>query len=140
VPLSGRHRTPEKTVTPSRFHSISPFLGTDDLPATLAFYQEKLGFDLAWEWGSPLEVAAVCRDQVEITLTCRSDARPGGISRIYIGIDAIDDYHAQLQRTGVPISVAIGDRPYGMRDFSLADPDGNVLTFGQPLPQPQPCC
>ncbi|WP_057635212.1 glyoxalase superfamily protein [Stenotrophomonas humi] len=125
---------------PSRFHTISPFLGTDDLPATLAFYQEKLGFDLAWEWGSPLEVAAVCRDQVEITLTCRSDARPGGISRIYIGIDAIDDYHAHLLQAGVTIDVPIDDRPYGMRDFSVVDPTGNVLTFGQPLPQPQPTC
>ena len=127
-------------MTSSRFHSISPFLGTDDLPATLAFYQEKLGFDLAWEWGSPLEVAAVCRDQVEITLTCRSDAKPGGTSRLYISIDAIDDYHAHLQRTGVAIDVGIGDRPYGMRDFSVADPAGNVLTFGQPLPQAQPAC
>lgn len=123
-----------------RFHSISPFLGTDDLPATLAFYRQKLGFDLAWEWGSPLDVAAVCRDAVEITLTCRSDARPDGSSRLYIGIDAIDTYHAQLQQAGVPIHVAIGDRPYGMRDFSIADPAGNVLTFGQPLPQTQPCC
>lgn len=127
-------------MTPSRFHSISPFLGTDDLPATLAFYQEKLGFDLAWEWGSPLEVAAVCRDQVEITFTCRSDARPGGISRIYIGIDAIDAYHAHLLQAGVTIDVPIDDRPYGMRDFSVVDPTGNVLTFGQRLPQPQPTC
>ncbi len=123
-----------------RFHSISPFLGTDDLPATLAFYREKLGFDLAWEWGSPLEVAAVCRDQVEITLTCRPDAKPDGISRIYLAMDAIDIYYAQLQQAGVPIAVTIGDRPYGMRDFSITDPAGNVLCFGQASPQAQPAC
>lgn len=117
-----------------RFHSISPFIGTGDLPATLAFYREKLGFELAWEWGSPVEMAAVCRDAVEITLTRRSDARPDGASRLYIGIDSIDTYHAQLLQAGVPIHVAIGDRPYGMRDFSIVDPAGNVLCFGQPLP------
>lgn len=122
------------------FHSVSPFLGTSDLPGTVAFYRGKLGFDLAWEWGSPSEMAAVCRDQVEITLTRRADAMPGGISRLYLHIDAIDTYHTQLQQTGVPITVAIGDRVYGMRDFSVTDPAGNVLTFGQPLPQAQPCC
>lgn len=127
-------------MTPSRFHSISPFLGTDDLPAALAFYQDMLGFDLAWEWGNPREVAAVCRDQVEITLTCRSDARPSGTSQLYLHIDAIDAYYTKLQQAGAAIEVSIGDRPYGMRDFSIADPDGNLLTFGQLLPQAQPAC
>ena len=118
------------------FHSISPFLGTEDLPATLAFYLDKLGFSLAWEWGEPTELAAVCRDEVELTLASRADAKPGGISRLYLHIDGIDSYHAQLLAAGVSITVAIADRPYGMRDFSVTDPAGNVLCFGQALPQP----
>lgn len=121
---------------PVHFHSVSPFLATEDLPATLAFYLDKLGFSLAWEWGQPAELAAVCRDQVELTLANRADAKPGGISRLYLHIDGIDDYHAQLLAAGVAITVAIGDRPYGMRDFSVTDPAGNVLCFGQALPQP----
>lgn len=121
---------------PVHFHSVSPFLATEDLPATLAFYLDKLGFSLAWEWGQPAELAAVCRDEVELTLANRADAKPGGISRLYLHIDGIDDYHAQLLAAGVAITVAIGDRPYGMRDFSVTDPAGNVLCFGQALPQP----
>ncbi|WP_313316754.1 glyoxalase superfamily protein [Stenotrophomonas sp.] len=119
-----------------RFHSVSPFLGVEDLPAALTFYCDQLGFALAWEWGSPPELAAVCRDEVELTLATRSDAKPGGISRLYLHIDAVDHYHAQLQAKGVAITVAIADRPYGMRDFSITDPAGNVLCFGQALPQP----
>lgn len=118
------------------FHSVSPFLATEDLPASLAFYLEKLGFALAWEWGQPAELAAVCRDGVELTLASRADAKPGGISRLYLHIDGINDYHAQLLAAGVAITVAIADRPYGMRDFSVTDPTGNVLCFGQALPQP----
>lgn len=123
-------------MTTTHFHSVSPFLGVEDLSAVLAFYRDKLGFALAWEWGDPAEMASVCRDEVELTLVTRSDARPGGISRLYLHIDGIDDYHAQLQAAGVAITVAIGDRPYGMRDFSVTDPAGNVLCFGQALPQP----
>ena len=121
----------------TRFHSVSPFLGTNDLPATLDFYIEKLGFTQAWEWGEPAELAAVCRDEVELTLASRADAKPGGISRLYLHIDGIDSYHAQLQAAGVVITVAIADRPYGMRDFNITDPAGNVLCFGQALPQPE---
>lgn len=119
---------------PVHFHSVSPFLATDDLSAALAFYLDKLGFSLAWEWGQPTELAAVCRDEVELTLTSRADAKPGGISRLYLHIDGIDDYHARLLAAGVVITVAIADRPYGMRDFSVTDPAGNVLCFGQALP------
>lgn len=123
-------------MTPVHFHSVSPFLASEDLPVSLAFYLDKLGFTLAWEWGQPAELAAVCRDEVELTLASRADAKPDGISRLYLHIDGIDDYHAQLLDAGVVISVAIADRPYGMRDFSVTDPAGNVLCFGQALPQP----
>jgi len=118
-------------MTLPRFQSVSPFLGVEDLPAALAFYRDKLGFSLAWEWGQPAEMAAVCRDAVELTLATRSDAKPGGISRLYLQVGGVDSYHAQLQAAGVAISVAIDDRPYGMRDFSIIDPAGNVLCFGQ---------
>ena len=121
---------------PVHFHSVSPFLASEDLPVSLAFYLDKLGFTLAWEWGQPAELAAVCRDEVELTLASRADAKPDGISRLYLHIDGIDDYHAQLLDAGVVITVAIADRPYGMRDFSVTDPAGNVLCFGQALPQP----
>ncbi len=123
-------------MTPVHFHSVSPFLASEDLPVSLAFYLDKLGFTLAWEWGQPVELAAVCRDEVELTLASRADAKPDGISRLYLHIDGIDDYHAQLLDAGVVITVAIADRPYGMRDFSVTDPAGNVLCFGQALPQP----
>lgn len=123
-------------MTPVHFHSVSPFLASEDLPVSLAFYLDKLGFTLAWEWGQPVELAAVCHDEVELTLASRADAKPDGISRLYLHIDGIDDYHAQLLDAGVVITVAIADRPYGMRDFSVTDPAGNVLCFGQALPQP----
>lgn len=119
-------------MTTARFISVSPFLATEDVPSALAFYQDTLGFALAWEWGSPVEMAAVCRDAVEITLTSRPDARPPGISRLYVAITGIDQYYAGLQQAGVHIVVPLGDRPYGMRDFSIADPFGNELCFGQP--------
>ncbi len=111
--------------------SISPILTVHDLPQALEFYQRTLGFDLAWSWGEPADIAAVCRDNVEITLTQRSDAKPAGAAHIYLGISGIDAYYSQVEQAGATIVVPIGDRPYGMRDFRIADPSGNELSIGQ---------
>jgi uncharacterized glyoxalase superfamily protein PhnB len=115
----------------TRVESISPILTVDDVSTALGFYQEVLGFDLAWSWGEPPGMAAVCRDGVEIMLSQRTDARTMGASQVYIAVSGIDAYYAGLQSGGVDIIVPIGDRPYGMRDFRIGDPSGNEISFGQ---------
>lgn len=114
-----------------KIESVSPILSVTDLPAAIDFYRRTLGFDLAWSWGEPLDIAAVCRDNVEITLTQRAGAKPPGAAHIYLGVSGIDEYYAALIDAAVTVVVPIGDRPYGMRDFRIADPSGNELSIGQ---------
>ncbi len=117
-----------------RIESVSPILSVNDLAESIDFYRDVLGFDLAWSWGTPPDIAAVCRDDIEITLTQRTGAKPAGAAQVYLGVSGgIDDYYAALVRTGVTMVVAIGDRPYGMRDFRMADPSGNELSIGQAI-------
>lgn len=116
-----------------KLESVSPILTVDDLSQAIAFYRDTLGFDLAWSWGTPADIAAVCRDDVEITLTQRAGAKPAGASHVYLGASGIDAYYAKIVDAGATIVVPIGDRPYGMRDFRIADPSGNELSIGQPL-------
>jgi len=114
-----------------KIESVSPILSVTDLARSIDFYRHVLGFELAWSWGEPSDIAAVCRDNVEITLTQRTGAKPAGASHVYLGVSGIDDYHATLVERGVAMVVPIGDRPYGMRDFRIADPSGNELSIGQ---------
>ena len=76
-----------------KIESVSPILSVDDLVKSIAFYRHPLGFDLAWSWGEPADIAAVCRDSVEITLTQRAGAKPVGTAHIYLGVSGIDDYY-----------------------------------------------
>lgn len=114
-----------------RIESISPIFSVSDLQQSIAFYRGMLGFDLAWEWGDPPDIAAVCRDNVEITLTQRTGAKPAGASHVYLGVSGVDELYSALVRAGATIVVPIGDRPYGLRDFRIADPSGNELSVGQ---------
>jgi len=85
----------------------------------------------AWTWGEPATLASVCRDAVEITLAQRADARPPGPSRACLRLTGIESYYAQIERAGARIVVPIGNRHYGLRDFRVADPDGNELDIGR---------
>ena len=115
----------------TKMESVSPILTVDDLSEALEFYQRTLGFDLAWSWGEPPEMAAVCRNNTEIMLSQCTDAQTMGASRIYIVLSGIDAYYAEIQQAGDDIAVPIGDRPYGMRDFRIRDSSGNEISFGQ---------
>lgn len=116
-----------------KIESISPILSVTDLAESIGFYCHTLGFDLAWSWGDPADIAAVCRDNAEITLTQRTGTKPAGAAHVYLGISGIDDYYAALADAGVTIVVPIADRLYGMRDFRIADPSGNELSIGQAI-------
>jgi len=119
-------------MTATRFESLSPILAADDLHQALAFYRDLLGFDLAWCWGEPPELAGICRDAIEMTLMARTD-KPEGPARVYLRVTGIDALYAGLEQAGADITVPIGDRPYGLRDFRVVDPSGNELDIGEAI-------
>ncbi len=53
--------------------------------------------------------------------------------QVYIRTNAIDQLYQSLVDNGVNIhpSGHLEKKPWGQREFSLLDPDNNLLTFGQ---------
>ena len=43
----------------------------------------------------------------------------------------MDAFYAELLAKGASAQAAPKDYDYGMRDFAIEDPDGNLLGFGQ---------
>jgi uncharacterized glyoxalase superfamily protein PhnB len=119
-------------MTETKFESLAPILAVDDLHQALAFYRDLLGFTLAWCWGEPPDLAGICRDAVEITLMARKD-KPQGRGRVSLRITDIDALYARLKQAGAAITVPIGDRSYGLRDFRIVDPGGNELDIGEAI-------
>lgn len=117
----------------ARFESVSPILPVRDLPRAIAFYRQALGFELAWSWGTPPRIAAVCRDAVEITLARAEAGEPAGTAHVYLRVSSIDACHAAAVQAGATVLVPIGDRDYGLRDVRIADPDGNQISIGAPI-------
>ena len=80
-----------------KLESIAPIFAVRDLAEALEFYKDALGFELAWGWGTPPDIAAVCRDHVQITLTSRPDDQLRAASTVYLRVSDVDSYCAQIE-------------------------------------------
>jgi len=75
----------------------------------------------------------VTRDDVELNLAPRGDNGARGASRVAIRLTEVDEYHEECRRNGATILRSPVDQAYGMREFSVADPSGNRLDFGEAI-------
>jgi uncharacterized glyoxalase superfamily protein PhnB len=106
-----------------------PVFAVADLDQALAYYRERLGFTVAWLWGTPPVRAGVVFDSIEIQLDASGSGSPDGTSLVYIHMQGVDTYYRQCRERGATILLELGERPWGMSDFRVADPSGNRLGF-----------
>ena len=97
---------------------------------SMVYYRDRLGFDVAFEYGSPTFYVGLCSGDVSLHLVSAGRApRQPGHGAVNIFVDDVDGLHAELVKRGAKVLKAPMDYDYGMRDFDVVDPDGNQLTF-----------
>ena len=104
---------------------------TSDLDAAIDFYTNKLGFGLAFKWGEPPTMAGVNLGHAQIFLESGEPSPKG--CYLYFLINDADAFYEFHKQNGVEIVVPIDDRHYEIRDYSVRDLHGYVLTFGHRL-------
>ena len=102
-----------------------------DMSAALDFYTTKLGFRVAFQNGAVF--AIVSRDGIEISLALDRSGFAGGKGGCYLKMEGIDAFHEELIGKGVAMTHPLKTEAYRMREFMIADPDGNTLNFGEPV-------
>jgi catechol 2,3-dioxygenase-like lactoylglutathione lyase family enzyme len=116
------------TSNPEQFYQGAPLLLVPDVPATAAFYRGILGFK-ADPGAEMSEYSVVWRDNAAVHLS-KGDRAPTGV-RIFFWVRDVNALYAEVIRRGAVIAVPIGTRPYGVRDFTIRDPNGVEVVFGQ---------
>ncbi len=118
----------------ARLKGFSAVFTVRDVPASLAFYRDRLGFGLQFAMGEPPSYAIIERDTVSLHLMPASQSPDGlGTSSIYVYVEDVDALHGEFVGTGCAIDFGPEDLSYGMREIAVRDPDGNRITFGAPL-------
>ncbi|WP_422035775.1 VOC family protein [Reyranella sp.] len=115
-------------------HGSTTIFTVTDAAASLAYYRDHVGFDVAFEYGSPTFYVGLCSGEVSLHLISAAQApRPPGHGAVSIQIDDVDALHADLVKRGAKILNAPKDQDYGLRDFAIADIDGNMIFFAMEL-------
>jgi len=123
---------------------ISPFFIVRDVPAAMAFYRDKLGFEITFEGPEPSDIffGIVRRDQAQLLMksiglpavpNCTRDIKRG-LARwdAFVGVPDPDALAAEFASRGVEFFVPVRDTEDGLRGFEVRDVDGYVLFFGRP--------
>jgi catechol 2,3-dioxygenase-like lactoylglutathione lyase family enzyme len=96
------------------------------------FYQQ-LGFDVLADRGS---FVVLGWEGHELFLDERPDLiRPEHpVANVRVMVRDVDCYWERAQKMRAQVIEPIADRYYGLRDFTIADPDGYGVRFGTQLP------
>ena len=114
-------------------------LFVDDLDTSIAFYAG-IGFAVerrehhyaSLRWGdvvlglAPIAELPVSGTGPGFTQERLAAVRGAGVE-IVLEVDDLEIAHAAVRAAGHPLAEAPTDRPWGLRDFRLADPDGYYL-------------
>ena len=112
---------------------INPKLPMRDKAVTKEFYVNKLEFQ---EFGDAdyEEYLMIQKDDIQIHFFEFKELDLGeNYGQVYIRTDEIDGLYQSLLDRKISIHPAgiLQTKPWGQKEFSLLDPDNNLLTFGQ---------
>jgi uncharacterized glyoxalase superfamily protein PhnB len=125
-----------------RLRAVSPSLTVDDLSTSLRFYTEALGFFISQSWadGSALRGVMLKAGTCELGLS-QDDWAEGRERKKGMGFrlwcetsQDVDALAARVKGKGYALSAEPkDDRAWGVRSFSLDDPDGYHITIARDL-------
>jgi catechol 2,3-dioxygenase-like lactoylglutathione lyase family enzyme len=118
---------------------IAPVFRVKDIPRSLAFYRDQLGFDLEFLYED--FYGSVFRDGCHIHLQCESPVeRDQAAFERNEHLDAclvvpdVQQLCRRLAAAGVAFTVPLRQMPYGT-EFYVRDPDDYIPGFVQPAPE-----
>ncbi len=95
---------------------------------SLAYYRDALGFDVTFVYGEPSYYPYLCRKNIGLHLIAATHTkRLPGHGAICLFVENVDVIHDELAARGAKVLMPPRDYAYGMRDFNVADLDGNRL-------------
>jgi catechol 2,3-dioxygenase-like lactoylglutathione lyase family enzyme len=128
-------------MTRSSMQAISPFFIVSNVDQTIAFYCDKLGFEIRFQQPEQDPFFAIIgRDGAQLFVKSENDVPPLPNSTRHASMrwDAFiyasepDALAAEFTDHGVVFSAPLKDTHDGLRGFEICDPDGYVLFFGRP--------
>lgn len=108
---------------------LIPTLLVRNMAKAMEFYTGQMAFGVVLQSGG--SYTAIGRDFVQIGLALNKNAPKGREGSCYIKMARVDVFREELKIRGVKLTSDLKTQPSNMREFSVTDPDGNILVFGE---------
>lgn len=125
-----------EVLTRHMIQQIVPVFFTTDIPTTLAWYKDKLGFECLGTWQDPPVYAIAARDLHAIHFRCADPPTPNPdkysdeFLDAYIFVADADTLYAEYAARGIEFTRHLANMPWNSREFVVRDCDGRLLAFG----------
>jgi catechol 2,3-dioxygenase-like lactoylglutathione lyase family enzyme len=105
-----------------QWNHLNPVFEVADIERSVAFYRDVLGLTPNWMWED--SAAGLYTESLELYLSRADEPRP---SRVAVFVDDADAALEQYRSAGAEIAIDIETMPWGLRGFTVRDPDGNLV-------------
>lgn len=110
-------------------------LAVNDLDLTERYFLDKLGFSVrfrieGWSFisfGSFHVMLGRCPDELPAR-----DTRDHSYFA-YVNCEGIDEIYSDFERRGAEVFQSMSNKPWGMREFGVATPEGHRIMFGEDI-------
>jgi catechol 2,3-dioxygenase-like lactoylglutathione lyase family enzyme len=113
-----------------KVYGLIPVLPVADVDATLAYYRDVLGFSVEGrhkdESGEVVFGSALCGGA---NFYFAKSKPPIAANHCMVYVNEVDELCAAFRTRGGRILAAPADKPWGYRQFTLADLDGHILDY-----------
>lgn len=116
----------------SEFPSAVPEIPVKNLAEATAYYEHNLGFTVDWS-EAELGLAGISRGNCRMFLA-DSEFRKGygnvGPTLIWLNLDSkdeVDELYRLWADSGAKLTSAPESKPWGLHEFTVVDPDGNIF-------------
>ena len=127
-------------------HGMNPILNVSNVVDSFEWF-EKLGWEKAWDWGTPATFGAVrsgvctiflCHDgqggrgKSTLTTTKGEEGETGDKGMwMSIWVDDVNLIHRHCLEQGIEVTMPPTDEPWGVREMHIRHPDGHVFRISR---------
>ena len=101
------------------FQEVTPILYVKDLPASMDYYVQKLGFEKLWDWGDPPTFGCVRRGKVEMFFCEGCQGQPGTWMSIFM--EDVDAIYEEYTKSAAIILEEPKNYPWETREMLVGD-------------------
>jgi uncharacterized glyoxalase superfamily protein PhnB len=127
------------STTDQHFERATACVFVADFERALAFYRDDLGFDVDYTYGEPAFWGEVHRDGARLNLRHLDESpwREGvrdaeQLLSAYVLVTDAKALFLEHQARGVDFFERLQEKPWGSNEYTVRDPDGNLVLFGSP--------